>query len=61
MFQLLYYQMKKRPIFLDYSEPKNTCTLCVFIEEKVHKDGDFKGMKSHDFHVMIQDILPLCM
>ncbi len=27
----------------------------------LEKDGDLKGMKSHDFHVMIQDILPLCL
>jgi hypothetical protein len=24
-------------------------------------DGDLKGMKSHDYHVMMQEILPLCM
>lgn len=58
-----YYTIKwkKRPIFPNYSEPKNNYTLCVFIEEEIHKDGDFKGMKSHDFHAMMQDILPLCM
>jgi hypothetical protein len=44
--------MKKKPIFPNYSEPKNTCTPCGFIEKKVHKDGDFKGMQSHDFHVI---------
>jgi hypothetical protein len=53
--------MKKRTIWPNYSEPKSTCTLCGFIEKEVHKDGNFKGMKSHDFHVMMQDILPLCM
>ncbi len=31
------------------------------LKKKVHKDGDLKGMKSHDFHLMIQDILLLCM
>jgi hypothetical protein len=31
------------------------------LKKKVHKDGDFKGMKSHDFYVMMQDILLLCM
>jgi hypothetical protein len=25
------------------------------------KDGDIKGLKSHDFHVMMQNIFPLCM
>lgn len=29
--------------------------------KRVHKDGDFKGMKSHNFHVMMQDILLSCM
>jgi hypothetical protein len=31
------------------------------LKKKIHKDGDLKGMKSHDFHVMMQDILHLCM
>lgn len=31
-----------------------------FFKKRVQKDGDLKGMKSHDFHVMMQDILPLC-
>jgi hypothetical protein len=31
------------------------------LKKQVQKDEDLKGMKSHDFHVMIQDILPLCM
>jgi hypothetical protein len=33
----------------------------VFSLKWVEKDGDLKGLKSHDFHVMMQDILPLCM
>jgi hypothetical protein len=39
-----------------------TPTHYVFSLKKwVEKDGDLKGLKSHDFHVMMQDILPLCM
>jgi len=33
----------------------------IFFKKKVQKDRDLKGMKSHDFHVMMQDILPLCL
>ncbi len=39
-----------------------TPTHYVFSLKKwIQKDGDLRGMKSHDFHVMMQDILPLCM
>jgi hypothetical protein len=40
---------------------ENTITLCIFIKEKNYKDGDLKGMKSHDFHVVLRDILFLCL
>ncbi len=29
--------------------------------KRVHKDDDLKGIRSHNFHVMMQDILSLCM
>ncbi len=41
--------------------PKTFAHYVFSLRKKVHKDGDLKGMKSHDFHVMMQDILPLCM
>jgi hypothetical protein len=31
------------------------------LKKLIHEDGDLKGMKSHDFHLMMQDILLLCM
>jgi ABC-type Zn2+ transport system substrate-binding protein/surface adhesin len=31
------------------------------LKKKVHKDENLKGMKSHDFHILTQDKLPLCM
>jgi len=31
------------------------------LKKQLQNDGDLRGMKSHDFHVMMQDILPLCM
>jgi hypothetical protein len=31
------------------------------LRKKINKDGEMKGMKSHDYHVMMQKILPLCM
>jgi hypothetical protein len=31
------------------------------LRKRIAKDGGLKVMKSHDFHVMMQDILPLCM
>jgi hypothetical protein len=38
-----------------------TLTHYVFsLRKRVQKDGDLRGMKSHDFHVMMQHILPLC-
>jgi hypothetical protein len=40
---------------------KTTSNYVCSLKKKVHKDGDMKGMKSHDYHVMMQAILPLCM
>jgi hypothetical protein len=31
------------------------------LKKKVYIDGEMKGMKSHDYHLMMQEILPLCM
>jgi hypothetical protein len=31
------------------------------LKKIITKDTNLKGMKSHDFHVMMQYILPLCM
>ncbi len=31
------------------------------LRKRIHKDGEMKGMKSHDYHVMMQEILPLCL
>jgi hypothetical protein len=33
----------------------------ISLKKIITKDKDLKGMKSHDFHLMMQDILPLCM
>jgi hypothetical protein len=52
---------EKKSIFLNYSELKNTYTLCVFMEEESSQGWRPQGIKSHNFHVMMQDILSLCM
>jgi hypothetical protein len=31
------------------------------LKKRVHMDGEMKGMKSHNYHVMMQEIFPLCM
>jgi hypothetical protein len=55
---VLTYRKKVVQIILNLKTP----THYVFSLKKwVEKDGDLKGLKSHDFHVMMQDILPLCM
>jgi hypothetical protein len=38
-----------------------TPTQYVFSLKKKVRDEDLKGMKSHDYHVMMQEILHLCM
>jgi hypothetical protein len=38
-----------------------TPTQYVSSLKKRVRDGDLKGMKSHDYHIMMQEILPLCM
>ncbi len=45
-------------IILNLKTPSHYVSL---LRKKNYKDGDLKGMKSHDFHVMMQDILPLCL
>jgi hypothetical protein len=31
------------------------------LRKRIHKDVEMTGMKSHDYHVMMQEILPLCL
>jgi hypothetical protein len=53
---------QEKEIFLHILLNLRRCTHYIFsLKKKVHKDGDLKGMKLHDFHVMMQDILPLCL
>jgi hypothetical protein len=45
-------------IILDLKTP----TSYVYSLRKcIGKDGDLKGMNSHDYHIMMQDILHVCM
>ena len=30
------------------------------LQKRVHVDGSLKGFKSHDYHVLMQQVLPLC-
>jgi hypothetical protein len=50
---------KKR--FIQIIETLKTPTHYVSSLKKRIKDHDLKGMKSHDYHIMMQEILPLCM
>jgi hypothetical protein len=50
---------KKR--FIQIIETLKTPTHYVSSFKKIIKDRDLKGMKSHDYHIMMQEILPLCM
>jgi hypothetical protein len=52
---------EKKKVHTNCWQFKNTISLCVFIKKEIHKDGEMKGMKSHDYHVMMQEILPLCL
>jgi len=45
-------------VILNLKTPSHYVSL---LRKKNYKDGDLKSMKSHDFHVMMQDILPLCL
>jgi hypothetical protein len=38
---------------------KTTSNYIYLLKKKVHKDGDMKGMKSHEYYVMMQAISPL--
>ena len=30
------------------------------LQKRIHVDGSLKGLKSHDYHVLMQQVLPLC-
>jgi hypothetical protein len=32
-----------------------------YLKKRIRINGEMKGMKSHDYHLMIQEIFPLCM
>ncbi len=48
-------------IFTNCWQLEDKISLCTFIKKRIIKDGEMRGMKSHDYHVMMQEILPLCM
>ncbi len=53
---------KEKNMFIQIIKKLQTPTSYVSsLKKKVHIDGEMKGMKSHDYHVMMQEILPLCM
>jgi len=33
----------------------------VTLQSRVPKDGKLKGLKSHDYHIFMQQVLPLCL
>jgi predicted secreted acid phosphatase len=47
--------------FIQIIETLKTTTHYVSSLKKRSKDQDLKGMKSHDYHIMMQKILLLCM
>jgi hypothetical protein len=53
-------QEKERFLHIIHVLKMPTYYVCS-LKKIVHKDGDLKGMKSHDFHVMMHNILSLCM
>ncbi len=56
---MLTYEEKER--FVRIVTNLKTPAKYVFSLKKKIRDGDLKGMKSHDYHVMMQEILLLCM
>jgi hypothetical protein len=53
--------MKEKKKFIQIIQTLKTLTHYVFLFNKRIKDHDLKGMKSHDYHIMMQEILPLYM
>jgi len=56
---VLTYEGKKKVIRINCWQLKNTISLCVFIKKENYME--MKGMKSHDYHVVMQEILLLCL
>jgi hypothetical protein len=57
-FYVLLHEEKKLQIVFTLKTPIG---YVLSLNSRVHKDGELKGLKSHDYHIMTQDLLPLCM
>jgi hypothetical protein len=52
---------KEKEVFVDVVRQLKTPTHYVGqLRKRVHVDGSLKGLKSHDYHVFMQQVLPLC-
>jgi hypothetical protein len=51
----------EREVFVDQVRSLRTPTQYVGqLKKRVNVDGHIKGLKSHDYHVLMQQVLPLC-
>ena len=52
---------EERQVFVDQVRSLRTPTQYVGqLKKRVNMDGQIKGLKSHDYHVLLQQVLPLC-
>ena len=52
---------EKRDVFVEQVRALRTPTHYVGqLKKRVNVDGHIKGLKSHDYHVFMQQVLPLC-
>jgi hypothetical protein len=52
---------EEKRVFLQTIKKLKTPTNYVrVLQHKVQKDGKLRGLKSHDYHILMQHILPLC-
>ncbi len=52
---------EERKVFVDQLRSLRTPSKYVGqLKKRVNTDGQIKGLKSHDYHVLLQQVLPLC-
>ena len=52
---------KEKEVFVDIVRQLKTPTHYVGqLRKKIHMDGSLKGLTSYDYHVLIHQVLPLC-
>jgi hypothetical protein len=54
------YKLGKDSLYARYQEVKDPNKYAKNLRMRVQKDGKLRKLKSHDYHILMQQVLPLC-